>query len=113
MPSPPERHFRKTAALAAGLKRPDVYRWIITSGYFPESYVLPPCFTVSKHPAYGKKYYVHTRKKFSPPLREYLQVHFPKTELTDRTFGIIDPELHSDISLTIARNWARGIGPNS
>jgi len=105
MPSPPEKHCQKTATLAAALKRPDVYRWIITNGYFPESYVLPPCFTVSKYPDYGKKYYAHTRKTFSPPLREYLQVHFPKTELTDRTFGIIDPELHSDISLTIARNW--------
>lgn len=110
MPLPPEKHFRKTAALAASLKRPAVYRWLITSGYFPESYVLPPCFTVLAHPAYGKVYTTHTKKTYKPPIHEYIQVHFPKTELTDRTFGIIEPELHSDIALHIARNWKKIIG---
>ena len=110
MPLPPEKHFRKTAALAASLKRPAVYRWLVTSGYFPESYVLPPCFTVLTHPAYGKVYTTHTKKNYKPPIHEYIQVHFPKTELTDRTFGIIEPELHSDIALHIARNWKAVIG---
>lgn len=30
---------------------------------------------------------------------------FPKTELTDRTFGIIDPRIHNDIAYHITRNW--------
>ncbi len=68
MPSQPEKHFRKTAALAASLKRPAVYRWLVTSGYFPESYVLPPCFNVTKHPAYGKVYTPHTKKNYKPPI---------------------------------------------
>src|SRR4051812_24824960 len=105
MSTPSEKHFRKTALLASGLQRPAVYRWLVTNGYFPESYVLPPCFAVTKHPRFGKIFTPHNKKKYAPPLHEYLQVHFPKTELTDRTFGIIEPELHSDIALTIARNW--------
>ena len=106
MPSPPEKHFRKTADLAASLKRPAVYRWLVTSGYFPESYVFTArVFMVAKHPAFGKSYASHTPTKFAPPIHEYIQVHFPKTELTDRTFGIIEPCLHSDIALHIARNW--------
>ena len=32
-------------------------------------------------------------------------MHFPKTDLTDRTFGIIHPEIHSDIALNLARGW--------
>ena len=101
----PETQKRLTAELARKLKRPEVYRWLVASGYFPESYVLPPCFVVTKHPAYGKRYFPHTRKKFSLKESEFQEVHFPKTELTDRTFGIIDPEIHSDIAYTIAQNW--------
>ena len=29
----------------------------------------------------------------------------PRSDLTDRTFGIIDPELHNDIAYHTARNW--------
>jgi hypothetical protein len=72
--------------------------------------VLPPCFTVTKHPAYGKVYTRPTKNNYKPPIHEYIQVHFPKTELTDRTFGVIEPELHSDIALHIARNWKAVIG---
>ncbi len=101
----PEAHTRLTAELARKLKRPEVYRWLVTSGYYPESYVLPPCFVVTKHPSFGKRYFTHTKKKFVLKESEFQEVHFPKTELTDRTFGIIDPELHSDIAATIAQNW--------
>lgn len=91
--------------MAAGLPRPQVYKWLVTKGYFPESYVLPPCFEVTKHPTFGKLYFRHKKGQYRPILDEYIQVHFPKTELTDRTFGIIHPELHSDIALILARNW--------
>lgn len=103
-------HFRKTAKLAHGIKRPEIYRWLVTKGYYPESYVLPPCFVVSKSPKYGKRYYPHTKKKFRPKISEILQVQFPKTNLTDRTFGIIDPQIHSDIAYTIATNWKKILG---
>ena len=44
-------------------------------------------------------------KKFNPPIRQICEVHFPKTNLTDRTFGIIDPEIHSDMAAEIASHW--------
>ncbi len=110
MDSPPTSHFRKTAALAKALKRRDVYDWLVTKGYFPESYVLPPCFKVISHPPFNKVYSKFTKKKFRPKMSECLQVHFPKTDLTDRTFGIIDPEIHSDIARTIARKWKTVLG---
>ncbi len=110
MESTPKQHFGKTAKLAFLLKRPRIYEWLVTKGYFPESYVLPPCFSITKHPCYGKVYCAHTKKTYKPKITEYQQVHFPKTDFTDRTFGFIDPELHSDIAYIIAKNWKVIIG---
>ena len=106
----PQSHQQKTAELARKLKQRDIYKWLVAKGYFPENYVLPPCFVVTAHPSFGKRYCSHTKKKFHPKISEYQQVHFPKTELTDRTFGIIDPEIHSDIAYIIAKNWKKIIG---
>lgn len=102
----PRRHLKKTAALAKALNRRDIYDWLVTTGYFPEPYVLPPCFTVTAHPHYKKDYYFPYKKNhFQPNISEFLQVSFPKTEVTDRTFGIVQPEIHSDIARTLAKNW--------
>jgi hypothetical protein len=105
MPLAPFVHRNQTADLACALGEKEVYEWLVTRGFFPEAYVLPPCFKVTKHPPYGKVYFPHTAKKFEPRVTEYQEVHFPKTDYTDRTFGIIDPELHSDLASAFARNW--------
>lgn len=101
----PREHNRRTEKLARLLNPSDVYQWIVTNGYLPESYVLPPCFYVSKHPRYGKRFSRPKKGKFSPLIYQVCEVHFPKTDLTDRTFGIIAPEIHSDIASEIAENW--------
>jgi len=101
----PQKHNRKTGALARQLVPRDIYNWIVTVGYFPESYVLPPCFCVSKHPRFGKRYTCLRDNRFKPPTSQLCEVHFPKTELTDQTFGTIDPKIHSDIANEIARGW--------
>lgn len=106
----PFNHRVQTAKLARALDKKDVYEWLVTTGYFPEAYVLPPCFAVTKHPKYGKVYFTHTAKKYMPRVTEYQQVHFPKTDYTDRTFGVIDPELHSDLAYTFASNWKTVLG---
>lgn len=104
--NPLRAHCQLTETLARKLKQPDVYNWLCTEGYFPESYVLPPNFKVSQHrPFKSKPFWDYTKKRTQPKLAEVVQVHFPKTELTDRTFGIIDPELHSDIAHHISKNW--------
>jgi hypothetical protein len=72
-------------------------------GYYPEPYVLPPCFRVTKYKGFGASKF--SKGKFAPKERDPLPIQFPKTALTDRAFGIIDPELHREIALLIARNW--------
>jgi Reverse transcriptase (RNA-dependent DNA polymerase) len=106
----PKEHFRRTKELAQSLTKSEIYNWLVTKGYFPEAYVLPPCFTVSNHPEFGEIYFpVEIKSKnrtgLNPDISEFQQVHFPKTNLTDRTFGIINPKIHSDIAYTIARDW--------
>lgn len=106
----PEEHCQRTKELAQALNKEDIYDWLATKGYFPEAYVLPPCFEVTKYPEFGKIYFPvkrHNkgRTEFKPEIHEFQQIHFPKTDLTDRTFGMIHPNIHSDIAFEIADNW--------
>jgi hypothetical protein len=106
----PKEHFQRTKELAQALNKEDVYKWLVTKGYFPEAYVLPPCFEVTQNPEFGTIYFQATTKnngrtEFQPDISEFQQVHFPKTNLTDRTFGIINPKIHSDIAFRIANEW--------
>lgn len=96
-----------TKKLAKSLNRTEIYYWLVENGYFPESYVLPPCFRVTKRPLGVKCFARVTKKGFTPPLvaRECCTVHFPKTDLADRHFGIMHPEIHNDIAFHLARNW--------
>ena len=60
---------------------------------------------MSKHPKKAKLFFKLKGKKYTPKRTEYVKVHFPKSELTDRTLGIINPEIHNDIAFHISKNW--------
>jgi len=102
------REYRKeTKQLALALKWTDIYHWLVAYGYFPESYVLPPCSKVVRRPRNPRLFHRIRHHKFSPALRprECCTINFPKSGLTDRTFAIMHPEIHNDIAYHIARNW--------
>ncbi|MBN1817934.1 MAG: RNA-directed DNA polymerase [Sedimentisphaerales bacterium] len=101
----PCKHSIETERLARQLKPVDIYDWLVQVGYYPESYVLPPCFHVCSYPSFGKNFTKTNRRGFSQVISQVCEVHFPKNDLTDRTFGIIDPSLHSDIATEIANGW--------
>jgi len=105
--NPIEEHRNSTEKLARSLEKNEIYKWLVRHGYFPESYVLPPCFRVMQAPKRRKHFFKTSRsgKKFKVPRTECVDVHFPKTELTDITFGIMHPEIHNDIAYHIANNW--------
>lgn len=107
--SPLAKHRRTTKLLARSLNKAEVYHWLCESGYFPESYVLPPCFRVQKRPLKPKLYYKIKGggKKYKPDITECIHVHFPKTEYTDRNFGLINPHIHNDIAYHLSRNWLK------
>jgi Reverse transcriptase (RNA-dependent DNA polymerase) len=103
------RHRSNTLVLARALKKAEVYRWLVEQGYFPESYVLPPCFQVAKRPTKSKLYFPVTSKGklFKVDHHECVNVHFPKSQFTDRTFGIIHPYINNDIAYHVAKNWLK------
>ena len=103
--NPLVEHRDTTKKLALSLNKLDIYHWLINHGYFPENYVLPPCFKVVKSPQKPKVFFKPKKRKFKPDRTECVSVHFPKTDFTDRNFGIIDPRIHNDIAFHIARNW--------
>ncbi|KDB62769.1 RNA-directed DNA polymerase [Bordetella bronchiseptica B18-5 (C3)] len=107
MTSPIKRHMIDTKNLAKGLKQNDIYQWLLISGYYAESYVLPPCFYVAKIPSKATKFFSVKRGSFKPDRTETIEFHFPKSELSDRDFGIIDPYIHNDIAYHISRNWKK------
>jgi hypothetical protein len=104
-----DEHRIQTKALARSLKPTEVYKWLLEDGYYPESFVLPPCFKVTRSPPTGKTYFTVTTTRrgtsFAPTRTECVRVHFPKTEFTDRTFGIMHPHIHNDIAFHLSRNW--------
>jgi len=109
-----EEHRKQTKNLALALNKNDVYKWLLEEGYFPESYVLPPCFKVLETPKTRKQYYPVKKKRgkndancdeYSPLLFESVRVHLPKSEFIDRTFRIIHPHIHNDIAYHISENW--------
>ena len=53
----PIEHFQRTKALAKCLNKEDIYNWLVIKGYFPEAYVLPPCFEVTQKPEFGTTYF--------------------------------------------------------
>jgi hypothetical protein len=105
--SPIYKHRLATKKLATSLNKKEIFFWLTEFGYFPECYVLPPCFQVAKRPNKQKVYFkLQNNGKYSPIPTEYEKIQFPKTELTDRTFGIIHPEIFNDIAFHVSKNWA-------
>lgn len=104
----PSQHIKRTAKLARKLKPQAVYDWIMTNGYYPENYVLPPCFVIERYPPFGKIYcQIGANGNYLPKSSVLAQIQFPKSNLADRTYSIIDPEIHCDMAYEIANNWKK------
>lgn len=105
----PRKHNIETKRLLRKVPKDIVAKWLLEEGYFPEQYVMPPCFRVNKFDLNAKPYYeidnTGKQPKFEPEKFELLNVSFPKTQLTDRTFGIIAPKIYHDIVWYLINDW--------
>lgn len=98
----------ETLVLTEGLRKEEIFEWIVNHGYFPEQYVLPPCFNVSKTRGLnlGRFYNpIKNGKEYKPKRTTCVNISFPKTDLTDRVLSIIHPKIHFDIAHIISDNW--------
>jgi hypothetical protein len=95
-------HYQETKKLLNNIKPRVVGRWLLNDGYFPEEYVLPPCFKVG-----GVKL---NREPFFDNLnnlkeKELVNVSYPKTSLTHRIFGIQHPKFYHDMVYWLVKDW--------
>lgn len=103
-----EAHFEETRKLAEQLDPDDLARWLLHHGYFPEQYVLPPSFAVQKYDLKPEPYFAVAPRKnprFKPTLSELETLSFPRSPLTVRAFGIVEPRIYHDLVWHITREW--------
>lgn len=106
----PENHFRTTRTLVKKIEKEKFARWLLEEGYYPEQYVLPPCFKVCKFKLQSSPYFNvnsvrNGRFEYKPIISEQINISFPKSHLTERTFGIMEPMLYHDIVWHLINEW--------
>ena len=105
----PEKHFKETKRLLKKVNKDLISKWLLEQGYYPEQYVVPPTFRVKTFDLNAKPFYKvvtsGTSQKFEPDKFEPVTVSYPKTQLTDRDFGIIHPKIYHDIVWYLNSEW--------
>lgn len=106
----PKEHTAETKRLLKKVSKDKIAKWLLEEGYYPEQYIVPPSFKISKFNLKANPYFIidnkiATEPKFEPVKYELLNISFPKTELTDRTFGIIAPKIYHDIVWYLIDDW--------
>ena len=105
----PKEHSKETKRLLKSVSTDIIAKWLLEEGYYPEQYVMPPPFKVNKLELQANPYcLVDTtsgQPKFDPIKSELVNISFPKSELTDRTFGILEPKIYHDIVWYLINEW--------
>ncbi|NDI98757.1 RNA-directed DNA polymerase [Flavobacterium sp. LaA7.5] len=105
----PEKHYTTTKKLIKKIPVKNISDWLLCEGYYPEQYVVPPTYRVSKFKLKNRPNFeiecVNSVYKFEPIRKELIKLSFPKTQLTDRTFGIIHPDIYHDIVWYLCEEW--------
>jgi len=97
-----EQHVRKTQELLKLINKNQIADWILTEGYFPEQYVLPPSFKVNNFSLKNKPYNKDLKKLSG---RQLISISYPKTTIVSRVFSIIHPWNYHDIVFYIMEDW--------
>jgi hypothetical protein len=101
----PKKHFLETQKLSLALSRDILSNWLLNYGYYPENYVLPPCFSINSFTLLTEPYFTISKNKYDPLLDQPITISFPKSLLTVRTYGIINPKIYHDLTHLITNNW--------
>jgi len=105
----PKKHNKETKRLLKEVPTDIIAQWLLEEGFYPEQYVMPPSFQVKKMELQDDPYFIvdttGAQQKFDPERSELVNVSFPKSELTDRTFGIISPKIYHDIVWYLMNEW--------
>lgn len=77
-----------------------IARWILEEGYYPEPYVIPPCFKVTDFKFQKERIDNNVSKSY-----DLVTISFPKSGLVQRVFGVIHPIRYHDIVREFIDNW--------
>lgn len=106
-----QKHWNETKELVDKVSSKDIGQWLLEEGFYPEQYIFPPNFSIEEFSLQEQPYHKAPTKKgdrdFNPKLNssEILNISYPKSELTDRVFGIYSPKAYHDIVWYIEKNW--------
>lgn len=102
-----EKHFQKLETKARDLGVNEIFKYLLNQWYYPDRYVLPPCFSVNEFKPRKKPIYPVPKKwKWKKPEWQVTEnVVFPKNDITDRIFWIIHPDIYHDLAYHISHNW--------
>jgi|SRR6185437_7733325 len=105
----PKQHSLETKNLLKKVLKDIIAKWLLEEGYYPEQYVIPPTFKVTKFDLKADPYFKvdtsGTSPLFEPEKTDLITISFPKTQLTDRTFGIIEPKIYHDLVWYLMNDW--------
>ena len=105
----PKKHNTETKRLLSRVSTDSIAKWLLEEGFYPEQYVIPPCFQIKKFDLQVNPYFLvdtsGAQPKFDPEKSDLVNVSFPKSKLTDRTFSIINPKLYHDIVWYLINEW--------
>ena len=105
MQSLAQKHFLRTKALVSKVDKSIIANWLLKEGYYPEQYVLPPCFHVEYFVYKDEPYYSEKKLKTTKKCFQLESVFFPKSQLTDRVFSIIEPHIYHDLAWYLMQGW--------
>ena len=95
-----EKHFIKIKDCIEHLDSEAVSLWFLNKWYYPEWYVLPPCFSSEEFSLRNTRIVNDSEKA-----TQVKSISFPKTDLSVRQFGVTDPRYFHDCIFTIKENW--------
>lgn len=103
----PEEHRKETARLikersSTKAGRLTIANWLLKDGYYPEPFVIPPCFKISNFELRNAELSSDLQELKS---HELLPISFPKTGLIERVFSIIHPSHYHDIVYALMKDW--------
>ncbi len=74
----PQRHINDTKKLIEKTPKAVVAKWLLEEGYYPEQYVVPPCFNITKFKLKAMPYFAidtsGVQPKFEPEKYDLVSV---------------------------------------
>jgi hypothetical protein len=97
----PKEHREETYRKIKAVHKDQIAKWLLEFGYYPEQYVLPPCFSIMGLKLNAARY----KERDQVKVKELRKISFPKTDLTEREFAILHPHHYHDIVWELHQNW--------